>query len=91
MRSMHIVTRKALSQPGLTQCVAIGRRLPLFWLPALIGSIPGVAWAGRSSYNKFAATRPRDVPCTDDVCGLPSRTSLGSPRDSRPMFIIIIM
>ena len=81
MRSMHIVTRQGVVKSGFDAVRGLGARLPLFWLPALIGSIPGVASAGRLVYNRLAATRPRDVPCTDDVCGIHSRTSLGSPRD----------
>ncbi len=81
VRSMHCVTAQGFVSAGFDAILAIGRRLPLFWIPALIGSIPGLAWAGRFSYNAIAASRARDVPCTDDVCGLPSRTPLGAPRD----------
>jgi predicted DCC family thiol-disulfide oxidoreductase YuxK len=81
MRSMHAVTAQGRISTGFDAMRAIGARLPPFWLPALFGSIPGLAWAGRSLYNALAATRPRDVRCTDDVCGLSSRTPLGSTRD----------
>jgi predicted DCC family thiol-disulfide oxidoreductase YuxK len=81
MRSMHVVTAQGIIASGFDAVRAVGFRLPLFWVPALIGSIPGLAWAGRSSYNIVAATRARDVPCTDHVCGLPSRTPLAAPRD----------
>jgi predicted DCC family thiol-disulfide oxidoreductase YuxK len=81
MRSMHIVTRQGVVKSGFDAVRGIGARLPLFWLPAVIGTIPGVALAGRVVYNRLAATRPRDVPCTDEVCGIHSRTSVGSPRD----------
>jgi predicted DCC family thiol-disulfide oxidoreductase YuxK len=81
MRSMHAVTTQGIVTKGFDAVRAIGARLPAFWVPAFIGSIPGVAWAGRTLYNVLAATRPRDVPCTDDVCGLSSRTPLSSPRN----------
>ncbi len=81
MRSMHVVTKQGIVTKGFKAVKAIGWRLPMFWLPALIGSIPGVAWAGGILYNAVAATRPRDVPCTDAVCGIPSGTSLSLPRD----------
>ena len=81
MRSMHVITTQGIVTKGFDAVRAICWRLPMFWIPALIGSIPGVAWAGRFLYNALAATRPRDVPCTDDVCGLPSGTPLSLPRD----------
>jgi predicted DCC family thiol-disulfide oxidoreductase YuxK len=81
MRSMHVVTAQGFVTKGFDAVRTIGARLPLFWVPAWVGWVPGVAWAARLLYNAIAATRPRDVPCTDDVCGLPSRTPLSSPRD----------
>jgi predicted DCC family thiol-disulfide oxidoreductase YuxK len=81
MRSMHIVTRQGVVKSGFDAVRGLGALLPLFWLPAVIGKIPGIASAGRVVYNRLAATRPRDVPCTDEVCGIHARTSLGSPRD----------
>src|SRR5262249_48825684 len=80
-RSMHIVTRQGVVKSGFDAVTALGSRLPLFWLPSVVGMIPGVASAGRLVYNRLAATRPRDFPCSDDVCGLHSRTSPGVPRD----------
>ena len=81
MRSMHAVSKEGVVTSGFDAVRSVGTRLPLFWLPAVIGSMPGVAWAGRLVYNWLAAIRPRDVPCTDDVCGLPSRTALSSTQD----------
>jgi predicted DCC family thiol-disulfide oxidoreductase YuxK len=81
VRSMHTVTAQGIIESGFDATRAIGFRLPLFWAAALIGSIPGLALAGRFSYNIVAAARARDVPCTDHVCGLPSRTPLTAPRD----------
>jgi predicted DCC family thiol-disulfide oxidoreductase YuxK len=72
LRSMHVVTRQGVVKSGFDAVCAVGARLPLFWLPAVIGSIPGVALAGRVVYNRLAATRPRDVPCSDEVCGIHS-------------------
>jgi predicted DCC family thiol-disulfide oxidoreductase YuxK len=80
LQSMHIVTRQGVVKSGFDAVRGVGARLPLFWLPALIGSIPGVASAGRLVYNRLAADRLRDFPCTDEVCGIHPRTSLGSPR-----------
>ena len=72
VRSMHIVTQQGVVKSGFDAVRGIGARLPLFWVPAVIGMIPGVASAGRLVYNRLAATRPRDVPCTDEVCGIHS-------------------
>jgi predicted DCC family thiol-disulfide oxidoreductase YuxK len=72
LRSMHIVTRQGVIRSGFDAVCAIGSRLPLFWLPTFVGRIPGVASAGRFVYNRLAAVRPRDVPCTDDVCRMHS-------------------
>jgi predicted DCC family thiol-disulfide oxidoreductase YuxK len=74
MRSMHAVSRAGQVTSGFDAVRAIALRLPLFWLPAVLGSLPGVAWTGRRVYNALAATRPRDVTCTDQVCGIHSRT-----------------
>ncbi|MHC5540377.1 DCC1-like thiol-disulfide oxidoreductase family protein, partial [Singulisphaera rosea] len=56
-------------------------RAPLFWPLALVGSLPGISWVGHRVYNKVAATRPRDVPCTDDICGIhPASSAAGRER-----------
>jgi hypothetical protein len=60
---------------------ALTASLPLFWPLAAIGHVPGVAWAGRRVYNKIAATRSRDVACTDLVCGIHFPSALTTPRE----------
>ncbi len=70
LRSMHAVNGRGRISAGFDAVLAIGARLPLFWIPATVGSLPGVASAGRSVYNRIAASRPRDVPCTDQACGI---------------------
>jgi predicted DCC family thiol-disulfide oxidoreductase YuxK len=80
MRSMHAVSYAGRVTAGFDAVRAVAARLPLFWLPAALAYLPGVAWAGRRVYNGVAATRPRDVSCTDDVCGIHSRTKLTAPR-----------
>ena len=61
---------------GFDAVRSLGAWLPLFWPLTIIAWVPGVAWVGRRVYNSIAASRPRDVPCTDDVCGIhpPSRS-----------------
>ena len=70
LKAMHAVSRSGRITVGFDAVTAVGRRLPLFWIPAFLAGLPGIATLGRLGYNRFAATRPRDVPCTDDVCGL---------------------
>lgn len=70
MKSMHVVLRNGTVQAGFDAVRAIGGWLPLFWPQALFGWLPGVAWAGRRGYNYLAASRRRDVVCTDEVCGI---------------------
>jgi hypothetical protein len=81
MRSMHAVSRDGKVTAGFDSVRSAAAKLPLFWPLALFLYIPGVAWPGRVVYNRVAATRPRDVPCTDQVCGLHSRTPRNVPRD----------
>ena len=75
MDSMHVVSRSGRITTGFDGVRSVASWLPLFWPVAAVWYLPGVAWAGRRVYNWLAATRPRDVPCTDDVCGLHSRTA----------------
>jgi predicted DCC family thiol-disulfide oxidoreductase YuxK len=81
MRSMHVVSSSARITAGFDGVRSVAASLPLFWPVAAILYFPGVAWLGRRVYNRVAATRPRDVPCTDDICGLHSRTTRIVPRD----------
>ena len=82
MKSMHVVSRQGRVTAGFDAVRSLGAWLPLFWPLTLIAWVPGVAWVGRRVYNYLATTRPRDVPCTDDVCGIhpPSRSRrMGEP------------
>jgi predicted DCC family thiol-disulfide oxidoreductase YuxK len=81
MRSMHAVSHGGEITRGSDAMRALAARLPLFWPLAAIGYLPGVAWAGRRVYNWVAATRPRDVACTDLACGIHSPAPLNVPRE----------
>ena len=70
MKAMHLVRLDGRVVSGYDAVVVLGRWLPLFWPFGAIGSLPGIAWAGRRAYQAVADSRPRDAPCTDDVCGL---------------------
>jgi hypothetical protein len=76
-----VVSRAGKVSAGFNAMRQVAAWLPLCWPLAILGYLPGVAWAGRLVYNRVAATRPRDVPCTDDVCGIHSRTPRNVPRD----------
>jgi predicted DCC family thiol-disulfide oxidoreductase YuxK len=76
MRSMHAVSASGRVTAGFDAVRSICAYLPLFWPFATIAHIPGIASIGRSVYNHIAATRPRDVPCTDETCEI----HFGTPR-----------
>ena len=82
MRSMHAVSDTGRITAGFDAVRSVASRLPLFWPLAVIGYLPGVAWAGRRVYNWVAATRPRDVACTDR--SLRDPLSNAAHRASRP-------
>jgi predicted DCC family thiol-disulfide oxidoreductase YuxK len=69
-KAMHVVWPDGRISVGFDAVRGLAGRLPLFWPLALIGHLPGVAWAGRRIYDRVAASRPRDVPCSDEVCGI---------------------
>jgi predicted DCC family thiol-disulfide oxidoreductase YuxK len=81
MRSMHAVSHSGRITAGFDAVRAVASWLPLFWPFALIGYLPGVAWAGRRVYNWVAANRPRDIACTDQVCGIHPSAPRTVPRD----------
>ena len=81
LRSMHAVSTTGRIIQGFDAMRAIATRLPLFWTLGAIGYLPGVAWLGRRVYNWFAATRSRDVACSDLVCGIHSPAALTVPRE----------
>jgi predicted DCC family thiol-disulfide oxidoreductase YuxK len=85
MKSMHVITRSGKVKFGFDAVRAIGAWMPLFWSPTLFAWLPGVAWAGRRGYNYLAASRPRDVVCNDEVCGIhpsyrPAKTASHAPH-----------
>ncbi|MEA2629880.1 MAG: hypothetical protein QOE66_99 [Chloroflexota bacterium] len=71
MKAMQLVRADGRVAAGFDAIVVLARWMPLYWPIGLIGSVPGVTWLGRRIYRRVADARPRDVPCTDDVCGLP--------------------
>src|SRR5262249_20214399 len=76
----HAVTSTGRITAGFEALRSISARLPLFWPLALGASLPGVASLGRTVYNRVAASRSRDVPCSDETCGIHSGTPRNVPR-----------
>ncbi len=70
MSAMHFVRADGRVLAGYDALAALARRLPLFAPLGILGAIPGVPVFGRRAYAAVAAARRRDVPCTDDVCGI---------------------
>jgi predicted DCC family thiol-disulfide oxidoreductase YuxK len=70
MKAMHVVWPEGAISVGFDAVRGLAGRLPLFWPLALVGHLPGVAWAGRRIYDRIAAARPRDLPCDDAACGV---------------------
>ncbi|WP_237722935.1 thiol-disulfide oxidoreductase DCC family protein, partial [Singulisphaera acidiphila] len=70
IKAMHLVRADGRIDVGYDAVVTLSRWIPLFWPLGLIGSLPILSRGGHRAYNAIAASRPRDVPCTDDVCGI---------------------
>lgn len=70
LRSMHVVRADGRVVEGYDAVLTLIRWHPLCWPLALVGSLPGIAALGRKAYAAVAASRLRDVPCTDETCGI---------------------
>jgi predicted DCC family thiol-disulfide oxidoreductase YuxK len=70
MKAMHVVRADGSVASGFDAVLALAWLLPPFWPFAAVGSLPGVKQLGRRVYQIVADSRPRDVQCTDDVCGI---------------------
>lgn len=79
MRSMHLVRADGRIAEGFDAVATIAGWLPAFWPLGLLARVPGVAPLGRRLYNALAATRPRDVPCTDETCAIPAPATADRP------------
>jgi predicted DCC family thiol-disulfide oxidoreductase YuxK len=82
LRAMHLVRADGRVFVGFDAFVVLARWLPLGWPLGLLGSIPGIAPVGRWAYNRIAAGRPRDEPCTDLVCGIHARPAKVSGHET---------
>ena len=68
LESMHLVRRDGRVVAGFDAVATLARWLPPGWPLGALALVPGVAPVGRRIYHAIAASRPRDVPCTDEVC-----------------------
>ena len=62
---MHLVRADGRVVAGYDAVRTLCVWTPLFWPFGLLGALPGIPWLGRRVYNAVAASRPRDVPCTE--------------------------
>ena len=70
LQAMHLVRRDGRVEVGYDAVMTLLAWTPLTAPMALVRHLPGVSRIGRRVYNRIAASRPRDVACTDEVCGL---------------------
>jgi predicted DCC family thiol-disulfide oxidoreductase YuxK len=84
LRSMHAISNAGRITAGFDAMRSVAAWLPAFWPIAGLAYLPGLAWLGRRVYNGLAATRPRDVPCSDQACGIHSGTARIVPRRRGP-------
>ncbi len=70
LKAMHLVRRDGRVEVGYDAVMTLLAWTPLSKPFALVRFLPGVSLVGRRVYNKIASSRPRDVVCTDEVCGI---------------------
>ena len=70
MAAMHLVRRDGKIEKGYEAVMTALGWTPLFWPMSLARYVPGVSFLGRRVYDRVASTRSRDVPCSDEVCGI---------------------
>jgi predicted DCC family thiol-disulfide oxidoreductase YuxK len=70
MKSMQLVRSDGRVVAGYDAVMTLLAWLPGSKLFAMVRFVPGVSVVGRRVYNWIASTRPRDVLCTDEVCGI---------------------
>jgi predicted DCC family thiol-disulfide oxidoreductase YuxK len=82
LKSMHLVRSDGKVEAGYDAVMTLLAWIPLSKPFAMVRFVPGVSLIGRRVYDWIASTRPRDVPCTDEVCGIhpPSGPAKGEKR-----------
>ena len=85
LESMHLVRADGRVLRGYDAVMTLLAWTPLFWPFALVRFVPGAGPVGRRVYARIAASRPRDAPCTDEVCGIRTPTAVATrPATSTP-------
>ena len=84
LESMHLVHANGRVERGYDAVMTALSWTPLFWPLSLARYLPGVSFVGRRVYNRIAASRSRDEPCTDDVCGIKPPTTQVATRPVAP-------
>lgn len=84
MKAMHLVRADGRVDVGYDAVATLGRWIPLVWPLGLIASLPLLSRVGHRVYNAVAASRPRDVPCTDEVCGIHAAPSAVDSERAHP-------
>ena len=84
LKAMHLVHRDGRVEVGYDAVMTLLAWTPLSKPFALVRFVPGISLVGRRVYNRIASTRPRDVLCTDEVCGIhpPAGRPSGSDRQA---------
>ena len=86
LKAMHLVDKKGRVSAGYDAVMNLLSWIPVTWAFSLVRYVPGVGWVGRRVYNAIAASRPRDVACTDEVCGIhPPAAAKSKPKVSSPV------
>jgi predicted DCC family thiol-disulfide oxidoreductase YuxK len=65
---MYVVDPAGRRAAGYEGYLRIARVVPLMWLMALVGPLPGIRQLGHALYRWVAANRIRRGRCTDEVC-----------------------
>jgi predicted DCC family thiol-disulfide oxidoreductase YuxK len=73
MRQMNVVDARGRLSGGYAAQLQIGRRVPVLWLPSLLGALPGIRQIGSAVYRHIAANRRRQGVCSDELCSPPFR------------------
>jgi predicted DCC family thiol-disulfide oxidoreductase YuxK len=67
LAAMHVVAPDGSRRSGFDGFLRLAQVVPLLWLPAAVGALPGIRQIGRFIYRIVAANRTRGR-CTDTAC-----------------------
>ncbi len=78
LKSMHLVRADGRVAAGYDAVLVLWRWLPFCSPLGWVGSLPILSQVGHRVYNQLAASRPREFPCTDEVCGIHPASSVAA-------------